>query len=186
LIFTKSFWVPKLVDYILQIETPAGKIIKETGENFIQADLTKKFFSQKLETFVDKPTSLTFEYPEKILTKYVTAIDWPPKAQILQQPFVCNEEGNEIDRAGQTKKQTINGRDYCVTKESEGAAGSIYTNYAYAFPYNNITVVLTFSLRFVQCANYDEPQQSACLTERALFNPDNALDQIANSLIFKL
>lgn len=145
-----------------------------------------QFFSQNLKTFVDDKTGITFQYPEKILTNYISTIVWPPKASEKQEPFVCNEGGTEISQAGQTVKQSINGHDYCVTKESEGAAGSVYTNYAYAFPYNNTTIILTFTLRAVQCDNYDESKKSECKQERELFDPDQMADQMAQSLTFKI
>ena len=184
LIFTKNLWVPKLVDYILGSGSPTQSVIIG-NQNNLPVGSEDQFFSQNLKTFVDDKTGLTFEYPDKVLTKYIDAVDWPPKAQVLQQPFTCNETEGNIDQ-GQIQKEIINGRDYCVTKESEGAAGSIYTTYTYAFPYNNETVSLTFSLRLVQCDNYDDPQKAVCKQEQALFNPDNVVDQMAESLTFKI
>ncbi|MFA6253904.1 MAG: MliC family protein [Candidatus Paceibacterota bacterium] len=151
-----------------------------------QTGTVEQYFSQNLKTFVDDETGITFQYPDKILTKYIETVDWPPKVQELREPFSCVETGAETGRAGKTARQIINGQDYCVTKESEGAAGSIYTNYVYAFPYNNTTIIFTFSLRFVQCDNYDDPQKSACKQERSLFSPDNATDQMAESLSFQI
>lgn len=137
------------------------------------------------KTITDSKTGISYQYPENLTTKYISIVDWPPMIQELDQPFTCTEGGSEIARAGQTTQQTINGTTYCVTKESEGAAGSIYVNYAYAFARNNKTDILTFSLRFVQCANYEEPNKTACDTERASFTPDYILDQIAKSIISK-
>lgn len=120
--------------------------------------------------------------PTTLATKYISVVDWPPKAQVTTDPFICTQDGSETARAGKTEQKTINGTTYCITTSSEGAAGSVYTQYAYAFPQHNKTVILTFSLRFVQCANYDQPAQKECQTERAAFTPDTILDQIAHAV----
>jgi len=130
----------------------------------------------------DSQTGLTFQYPLDLLTVYLHPVDWPPQLRLTIQPFSCAEGGEEIARAGKTERRQVDNRAYCVTQASEGAAGSIYTNYVYAFPYQNQTAIFTFSLRFVQCANYDEPQQTACLNERSAFDLDAVIDQCARSL----
>ena len=76
----------------------------------------------------------------------------------------------------------VDNRTYCVTKVSEGAAGSIYTQYAYAFPKNSKVVILTFSLRFPQCGNYSEPEKNECEGERETFDVDSIIDRIAQTL----
>ncbi len=125
---------------------------------------------------------ITFQYPETLLTTYINAQDWPPQVQVLSEPFTCTEAGLETDRAGQTTKRMVDDRTYCVTKENEGAAGSIYTNYAYAFPKDGKTIIFTFSLRAVQCANYEDPQKTACENERSAFDLDSTVDRMARSI----
>jgi hypothetical protein len=77
---------------------------------------------------------------------------------------------------------TVGGRSYCVTKQSEGAAGSIYTQYAYAFPDGTGTAIFTFTLRAVQCANYDDPKKTECENERAAFDPDGIMDRVTKTV----
>ncbi len=128
---------------------------------------------------------ITFQYPETLLTTYINTQDWPPQVQVLNEPFICTEAGEETARAGQTMKRMVDDRTYCVTKESEGAAGSVYTNYAYAFPSTDKTIIFTFSLRAVQCANYDDPQKTACENERSAFDLDSTVDRMARSIKFR-
>jgi hypothetical protein len=135
------------------------------------------------KTFNDTTNKVSFQYPEKLPTTYITTADWPPKLQITNGPYTCNEAGSENATAGQTSKQTINGREYCVTKETQGAAGSIYTQYAYEFASGNKVDILTFSLRFVQCANYDEPKKTECESERTTFDINPIVDRIAQTLV---
>jgi hypothetical protein len=137
------------------------------------------------KTFDDTKNNLTFTYPEGIAQTYISTVDWPPKVQVLNQAYSCSPAGLETDRAGITEEKTLRGHAVCITRESEGAAGSTYTNYAYSFAKDQKTVILTFSLRFPQCANYPDPEETVCSTERQAFNIDNLLAGIIESLTFK-
>ena len=126
-----------------------------------------------------------FQYPKEILAEYISEAQWPPKLKIENEVFVCDPSGNEIQFGGQTELRLVDNRSYCVTKESEGAAGSIYTTYTYVFPKNNQIGVITFTLRFVQCQNYDESKALECENERAAFDVDGMVDRIAQSIKIK-
>jgi hypothetical protein len=130
----------------------------------------------------DAATGVSFQYPKDLGTKYIDTVDWPPQVSVAAGPFTCTAGGSEIASAGVTTPQVINGHDYCVTRESEGAAGSTYTLYTYAFSKGNKTVILTFNLRFPQCLNYDNPKQTECLDERQSFDIDGTIDRIAATL----
>lgn len=108
---------------------------------------------------------------ENLDTKYISPVDWPPSARILDgEQYSCTEAGREIERGGETGRVLIEDREYCVTKTSEGAAGSIYRQYAYIREIGGTPIAATFSFRFVQCLNYDEPQQSECKAEQESFD----------------
>jgi len=142
------------------------------------------------KVFTDTKTGISFQYPEELSTQYITKVDWPSVISVISQPFSCTEAGSEVLPAGKTAQQVIDGRTYCVTRESEGAAGSTYTSYTYATSINpnnssqagNETIIFTFSFRFVQCANYDDPQKTVCENERIAFNVDNLIGQIVKTL----
>ncbi len=134
-------------------------------------------------TVSDNINRVSFQYPKSIGTKYISPTDWPPKMQVVSQQFVCTEAGSESAPAGITSRATINGHLYCVTRESGGAAGSIYTSYAYARQIAPMKIaVLTFSLRFVQCGNYPDSQMKQCQTERDNFSIDPTVDRIFGTL----
>ncbi len=42
---------------------------------------------------------------------------------------------------------------------------------------------MAFTLRAVQCANYDEPKKTECEKERSIFYIDDIIDHIAQSLV---
>jgi hypothetical protein len=125
---------------------------------------------------------LSLMYPSDLGTKYITPTDWPPVLNISDQAFSCTEAGSETERAGETKLETINGNVYCVTRVTEGAAGSSYTQYAYARAFGYQTEILTFSLRFVQCGNYDESNKIECEAEREAFNITPTINEIFRTL----
>lgn len=133
-------------------------------------------------TFADSTSGISFRYPPDLGTTYIQALDWPPQPLLEPGPFECTEAGEETARAGRTEPTTIGGRTYCVTRVTEGAAGSVYTMYAYALPIGDHVVILTFSTRSPQCGHYDEPERIECEREREAFSMDPLIDAIARTL----
>ena len=130
----------------------------------------------------DSKTGITFQYPETLLTTYIHTQDWPPQVQVLSEQYRCTEAGGETARAGKTEKRLVDNREYCRTSIVEGAAGSIYTQYAYAFLKDNKTFIFTFTTRATQCGNYDETERKACEGERETFDIDSVVDRMARSI----
>jgi hypothetical protein len=134
------------------------------------------------ETVADQKQGITYNYP-KLETKYISTVKWPPGVSVATGTFSCFVGGSEIQLQGVTEKREINGRNYCIKKESEGAAGSIYTSFTYWTSTDTDRVLLASStLRFVQCANYDEPNRSACERERSVFSMDQIMDLVLESV----
>jgi hypothetical protein len=124
--------------------------------------------------------NVSFSYPEKLPTSYMHEVDWPPKVAVTSAAFACEEGETEI---GRTHAFDAGGQTYCVTTRSEGAAGSMYTDYTYSTIKDAKLVTLTFTLRSTQCGNYDEPNRTECEQERAAFDVDalatNMLESVA-------
>lgn len=138
------------------------------------------------KTYNDESKGISFKYPEKLTTKYTSVVDWPPQVKFLNQTYTCNWVGSEIEQAGRTEKRIVDNREYCVTKKNEGAAGSTYTNYIYAFSQNNGTATLTFSIRSVQCGNYyGMLEETECEGEQQTFDIDGVVDRIFKTLEIK-
>jgi len=137
---------------------------------------------QDWNVFTDAAQGISFRYPASLATKYIHPVDWPPQASVSAQRLSCVEAGEPGARAGQTQRRSVSGREYCVTEIVGAAAGSVYTQYAYAFEKDSKTVILTFSLRAVQCANYDEAERIACESERSAFSPDSMVDGLVATL----
>lgn len=134
------------------------------------------------ETYTDPGRGISFRYPPHLDTVYIEAFDWPPKADIRPGQFSCTEAGSVRARAGKTEHRDIGGEVFCVTRVDEGAAGSVYSQYAYAFARDVRVVTLTFTLRAVQCGNYDDPKKTRCEQERAAFDIDPVIAGIAATL----
>lgn len=125
----------------------------------------------------------TFRYPENLGTKYVSTVDWPPKFTTTNEPHVCTSGGAEVERAGATREVMVNESTYCETTVVEGAAGSTYTQYAYARPAGGTeTQIMTFTLRAPNCGNYDEPERSVCQSEHDTFDLLPVVDKIFKSV----
>ncbi len=137
------------------------------------------------ETFTDDKLGVSFQYPASFSTKYIQAFDWPPKVSFQNLPFYCAAGGSEITRAGRTEPRVIGNHIYCVSTLVEGAAGSTYTQYAYAWEAGGREVIFTFSTRAPQCANYDDPNKTECENERAAFDIDKIFNSIAQTLKLK-
>lgn len=126
----------------------------------------------------DAKSGISFSYPSDFGTQFIRPQDWPPVLNVYNEVLGCTEAGSTIDGAGKTQKIVVNGNEYCVTEKVEGAAGSTYTQYAFAKTKDNKTEILTFTSKAVQCGNYDDPQKSACETERENFDIYKLVDKI--------
>jgi len=160
LLATQKLWVPGLVNHIVTTEDKNNPTIP----------VANSIDTSKWQTSSDRSDGVTFKYPVTLPTVYIHATDWPPKVAVASSAFSCTAGGKATDQAGLTVEESFNGANYCITRQSEGAAGSIYTNYAYATELQNKLVILTFTIREVQCGNYPEPQMTACNKERAGFD----------------
>jgi len=134
------------------------------------------------KTMIDQKNGVTFQYPASLGTKYIHTVDWPPKATLMPGPFACLETDPKNTSAGKTEARIINGQNYCITVQNEGAAGSTYSEYAYAVQKDDKVVILNFTLRSVQCGNYDGSEMKACEAERAAFSIDTIVDKIVSTL----
>ncbi|MHB1330833.1 MAG: hypothetical protein ACYCY6_02595 [Minisyncoccota bacterium] len=134
----------------------------------------------------DTARGINFMYPEDIDTEYIELLDWPPQVAVIDEPFSCTEAGGTTENAGETSREVINGNEYCVTRVVEGAAGSVYTQYAFAREVDDGRVaIFTFSTRAPQCGNYgDENDEDRidCEEEMSSFNIGNIVDQMFGTL----
>jgi len=120
-----------------------------------------------------------FQYPDRLLVQYISAQEWPPVVEILPGTFSCNESGG-VNAA--IARRMVDDRVYCVKTESEGAAGSVYYTYSYVAQKGDNLAKVSFTLRYVNCQNYSEPQDRICQAEREAFDLDGIVDKIVQTI----
>ncbi len=126
---------------------------------------------------------ISFQYPEKLTTKYIFTQEWPPTIKIESGNFSCVETPQEKSSMIEiTSQRLVNNRIYCINVKNEGAAGSIYSSYVYTTPIKGKLVSVSFVLRYPNCANYDEEQNQACASEREAFDLDATVDRIIQTV----
>lgn len=136
-------------------------------------------------TFTDESIGLSFKFPTEFVAEYVSTNNWPPNIEVVKEQFECNTTGSEMTIEGKTEERKVNNSTYCRTIRSEGAAGSIYNTYTYTTEKDAHLLSFDFTLRFVQCANYDEPNKTACEKERGALDVDALIDRIVQTIEFK-
>lgn len=161
---------------------PDGSAVGRIGPSCEFAKCPGEVADASWKTFSDAQQGVSFRYPEHLPTTFISAQVWPPMIAVTSQKFFCQERGLEIIMGSTVEQRIIHGRTYCVTTESEGAAGSIYTTYTYATIYGAKLTTLHFTLRFIQCMNYDEPNRTQCLAEQTAFSPDAFADSLMKTL----
>jgi hypothetical protein len=141
--------------------------------------------SKCVDNIVETPNhsadGISFDAPA-LSTKYISAVSWPPKVTVSETSFLCTES-QEADMRS-IEKRMVDNHSYCVVKRVGGAAGSTYTDYTYITEKDSKTIEISFSLRAVQCANYDEPTKAECEAEREAFDLDSLVHRMVNSVVF--
>lgn len=152
---------------------PDGSYVGRSGPNCEFAACPSVSSNEGWLTKEDKEQGISYQYPADLSTTYLHPQDWPPTVVLEAGIFSCAVEG-----------KTLNNRTYCTKIDSEGAAGSVYTTYTYTrnLETENKMATVRFTIRSVQCGNYDEPEKSACEKERAEFNVDELADKISASI----
>lgn len=167
---------------------PDGSYVGRTGPNCEFAPCPAAINTDSWKTATNTKVGISFKYPAALDTKYISVNsvdDWPPKIEIINKPFTCEERIDDSSAAEQTMRREIAGVEYCVSEEVEGAAGSAYHEYKYTFAKDNKTVQVSFTLRFSGCPNYNEPQKTECEKEQASFNIDNLLKEMVKTVQIK-
>jgi hypothetical protein len=149
----------------------------------IPIDNTTNTNSSVWKSVYDKNLGISYKYIDNLyingkLTEYVHPVEWPPKVALSTDKYVCHVSGSTIDAGGLTYEKTVDDQTFCVNAASEGAAGSVYTNYTFKKQLGNKVVSMSFVIRAPQCGNFDEPQATNCNKEKQIFNVDRMMAQI--------
>lgn len=132
--------------------------------------------------FVDQEQNIKFKYPKELIAEYTSTVEWPPIISISEEKLACLETPLESSFPERTSLIQVDDRLYCVEAISEGAAGSVYTEYTYSTPLNEKLIKTSFTLQFPRCDNYDEDKKIECENEREVFDIDGIVDRIVKSV----
>jgi len=129
---------------------------------------------------------ITYQYPKNILAKYISVAEWPPVVKIETGTYSCKTTPMEVSSlADITYQRLVDDRAYCMNIKNEGVAGNVYSSYTYTTIRNDKLVSVDFTLRYINCNNYDEGQSRACTNERESFDLDATVDRIVQTIKYK-
>ena len=143
---------------------------KKSGDNLVNPSLD----TSSWESMHDDVGGFSFSYPLEFSPDYMSVQEWPPTVTLSDSAFGC---------AAPDVLRKINGHNYCIKSQAEGAAGSIYTSYVYSTVQDGQVVSVALTVRAVQCENYDEQGKASCEAERASFSLDALIDGIVNTVV---
>jgi hypothetical protein len=132
--------------------------------------------------------NLSYIIPEEFSFKYVSFQDWKVSIFdnysdnffVVDGEIACEETSPESSFPVRAIKKDINGQLYCIKASSEGAAGSVYTKYAYSTVEDDKIVVVSFIARYPRCTNYSEIQRNECQRERESMDLDQIIFDVIN------
>lgn len=172
-----------------------GEVILEIDGEIVAQNCLLDEGSDNWKEF--KSDDIIFQAPDCLEPKYVSFQKWPPEIKILTNKndcplgieikngeLKCQTSPEESSFSKRFYRQNINGRTYCIRAESEGAAGSVYTDYSYFTIYKRNLLSINFVLRFSNCSHYPEPQRIECVAERETFDIGNTINEIVESISF--
>jgi len=163
-------------------ECPDGSYVGRSGPNCEFAPCPSYSTPVGWLDFTDIEQKIVFSYPQDLGKKYISPQEWPPVVAVSTGEFTCLATADTSSQASRVSERQINNHNYCISADSEGAAGSTYTTYVYTTQRVGRLISVTFTLRYPQCLNYDDPQQTACVDERQNFDIDALLDEMVASI----
>jgi len=165
---------------------------EDEGENVSQPKV--KIMVEEIDNGSEKQAH--YDILVDLNTEYIGSQDWkviiineeekyPPKFKITEGQIDCKKTSSESDLSTRTAKRRIDGRIYCIESISEGAAGTIYTQYTYSTIKSGSLIMVSCVIRYPQCINYSEPYRTECANERERFDLDKIISYIIKNLSIK-
>ena len=167
----------------------SNSIVEDEGENVSLPEA--KIVVKEIDNGTEKPPH--YAILVDLNTEYIGSQEWkvkivneeekyPPKFKITEGQIDCKETSSESGLLARIAKRRIDGRIYCIESISEGAVGTIYTQYAYSTIKNGSLITLSCVIRYPQCINYSEPHRTECAKERETFDLDKIIGYIVKNL----
>ena len=166
-----------------------NNIVEDEGENVSPPEV--KIMVEEIDNGPEKQPH--YAILVDLNTEYIGSQDWkvnmvneeenyPPKFKITEGQIDCTITSCESGLLTSTAKRRIDGRVYYIESTNEGAAGTIYTQYAYSTIKSGSLITVSCVIRYPQCMNYSEPQRTECANERETFDLDKIIGYIVKNL----
>lgn len=192
------------IDSIKKIFTDNYSLVEQMGAAYIFENETERliitqkqysrFYSiwtitkEQKKKEVDNFNQDKYKQPETLKANYISFQDYSfsifevdkykgTEFSVENREINCNITNQASSLPLRISKSEINGQKYCIGAFSEGAAGSVYTEYAYATVIKDNVYLILFTARYPNCSNYPNQQKMECETERVDFNLDDIIDQ---------
>ncbi|GAG16001.1 unnamed protein product, partial [marine sediment metagenome] len=128
----------------------SNSIVEDESENVSPPEI--KIMVKEIDNEPEKQPH--YDILVDLNTEYIGSQNWkvkivneeekyPPKFKITEGQIDCKETSSESGLPTRTAKRRIDGRIYCIESTSEGAAGTIYTQYAYSTIKNDSLITLS-------------------------------------------
>jgi hypothetical protein len=165
---------------------------EDEGENLSQPEV--KIMVKEIDNGSEEQSH--YDILVDLNTKYIGSQDWkviivneeekfPLKFKITEGQIDCKIRSSESGLLSKTVKRKIDGQIYCIESLSEGAAGTIYTQYTYSTIKSGSLIIVSCVIRYPQCINYSEPQRTECANEHETFDLDKIIGHIIKNLSVK-
>lgn len=163
----------------------SGELLASENEEYISSGLIKVKGIRRLES---PEAEIKSSLPASFKADYISfrnygsgifrAMDYPNTfaSRVLDGEIDCDVTGPESSLPLRLSKRAINGKTYCVGIFSEGAAGSIVSQYAYTTVILDNVYLINFVANYPNCTNYPEKELTECHSERESFNLDLLVD----------
>lgn len=163
----------------------SGELINEEDDIYktlgtIKVTGVKYLYTDEKDIESNLPDSFRADYIS--FSNYVSNIfkaeEYPKlESWVENDEIECNETPLESSLPLRISKIEMNGRKYCIGASSEGAAGSVYTQYSYTTVIADNVYLINFVARYPNCDNYPEKENVECKTERERFNLNILVDK---------
>ena len=162
----------------------SGELINEESEIYttlgtIKVEGVKHLYTEEGNIKSNLPDSFKASYISfQNYGSNVFNVEEYPKLEswVENSEIECDETPLESSLPLRISKRQVNGQKYCIGASSEGAVGSVYTQYAYTTVIEDNVYLVQFVARYPNCSNYPDKERGECEAERKNFNLDNLVD----------
>ena len=166
-----------------------NSIVEDEGENGSSPEV--KIIIEEMDNGPEKQPH--YAILVDLNTEYIGSQNWkvnilneeenyPPKFKITEGQIDYKITSSESGLLSETAKRRIDGQIYYIESTSEGAAGTIYTQYAYSTMKGGSLITVSCVMRYPQCINYSEPHRTECTNECETFDLDKIIGYIVKNL----